>query len=137
MSTDREILENAARANGMEVLPRGRWPRDPKGWFYNDAGGHDGMYDVERPVKPWNPRDNSADALELAVKLGMKVDARYRQPEALRYNSVMYWVEGSTAGRIIEFGDLHTDPLAATRLAITRAAASIQLAKIAGEDRHE
>ncbi len=109
MSTDREMLELAARAGGYELI------------FDHAAQSFRRVADGN---VPWNSRDNSADALELAVKLKLLVDVGSWKTEATNGDMSVIAMHGS-------------DPLAATRLAITRAAASIQLAKIAGEDRHE
>ena len=58
--TDRELLEMAARAAGVSIVPC--TCNNPK-WPFKHAGdwsrGH------------WNPLESDADALRLAVKLGM------------------------------------------------------------------
>ena len=59
--TDRELLEKAARASGIDVLPHlsaaGQWV-DGKSNFYTVNGN-----------KKWNPLTDDGDALRLAVKL--------------------------------------------------------------------
>lgn len=88
MQNERELLEYAAKAAGIEV------------WF--DDNGQPWI-DGDKCV--WNPRTDSGQALELAVKLSLLCD------HDVQYAPVNVW-EGE-------------DPLAATRLAITRAAAEI------------
>jgi hypothetical protein len=108
--TDRELLEAAAKAAGMEVVPGSQSPS--RGWYYvcTGAGGlhQDG---ANRPL--WNPLTNDGDALRLAVKLGTSIDfTNYTQ-------TVFYGV-----GQFIqEDWHLTNDPYAATRRAIVRAAA--------------
>ena len=67
--TDRELLENAAKAAGVHckgwVMPGGR----SDGWH--------GMYtgsDEDGSYLRWNPLTDDGDALRLAVKLGLVVD---------------------------------------------------------------
>ena len=110
MKTDRELLELAARASGVD-------------WFDEPAAvAGIGLHMKSGPF--WNPLTDDGDALRLAVRLGMVIDARYTGPESMRYNSVAYWVAPS-GGRHISFGDTEADFDAATRRAITRAAAAI------------
>jgi hypothetical protein len=86
--TDRELLELAAKAAGMEVIhdaaDRGLW-----------------IHGVE---DEWNPITDDGDALRLAVKLGMFMRQLVREIPRSEYVA---------------------DPYAATRRAITRAAAEI------------
>lgn len=107
-SGDRELLELAAKAYGIEL-----------DWF---RGGPeqvltkwDGM---PESTKPWNPLTDDGDALRLAVKLGMLIDDIER---------------GYMAGHIVAtagpsmaaYEPRNPDPYAATRRAIVRAAAEI------------
>jgi hypothetical protein len=94
--TDRELLEAAAKAAGMDI----EW--QPCEWAHNNETGCE-----------WNPLTNSGDALRLAVKLELQLDLRHS------FHTVR--VYGAAEGRIDESGD----PLAATRRAIVRAAAEI------------
>lgn len=94
--TDRELLELAAKAAGYHLCER-----------------KDGAVSVDM-VHEWNPLADDGDALRLAVKLGFLVDTHgsyvrvsFPYDEPLAYD---------------EKGD---DPYAATRRAITRAAAEI------------
>ena len=102
---DRELLELAAKAAGM---PASIW------WWVDGVLCKAG--DVHTP---WNPLTDDGDALRLAVKL--KLDTFFHPSR----------VEAHVAGGRIpaisniareEYG---SDPLAATRRAITRAAAEI------------
>ena len=96
--TDRELLELAAKAAG-----------------YNMAKVLDGypMYMEGHGI--WNPLTDDGDALRLAVKLGMTIEQ---------------WSEGHVYVGHRHPGNFEhekhgTDPLAATRRAIVRAAAEI------------
>jgi hypothetical protein len=95
MDTDRKLLESAAKAAGIEHM----------GWV---PAGLSMVVGV-----PWDPLTNSGDAFELAVKLRMNVhlDANMVDvdPDGISWFSEAYG----------------TDPLAATRRAIVRAAAAI------------
>jgi hypothetical protein len=55
MDTDRELLEAAANAAGMNI----EW--QPCGWAHNNE-----------TLCEWNPLTDDGDALRLAVKLGIK-----------------------------------------------------------------
>ncbi len=106
--TDRELLELAAKAAGM---PASMW------WWVDGVLCKAG--DVHTP---WNPLTDDGDALRLAVKLQMMIDfikdgvwfERYKQ------NHVVAVGYGESHYESIEH-----DPYAATRRAITRAAAEI------------
>lgn len=116
--SDRELLEKAARAAGYEVAR----PADDLGI----AGGGLLLVGVQYP---WNPLNNSGQALELAVKLGLSV----------MFGERGNLVEVSASDASSEFCKafameaLGTDPYAATRRAIVRAAAA--LAEVAAWNR--
>lgn len=57
--TDRELIELAAKAAGIEVEPDAHIPSG--GIWLSELGGD----------KPWNPLTDDGDALRLAVKLGV------------------------------------------------------------------
>ena len=106
MSTDRELLEFAAKAAGLDV----RFDITEQPMSIDLAGT--GRY--------WNPLRDDGDALRLAVKLGIEYG--------------FGWNNDGTIQRIIIDDELHiivenNDPCAATRFAITRAAAEIGKAK--------
>lgn len=93
MTSDRELLEKAARAAGVT---------HPDILRAHMASG-------------WNPLTDDGDALRLAVKLGL--DIQFQKPsgvEARNAAATSYYVS-----------NLDSDPYAATRRAIVRAAAAI------------
>lgn len=108
MSTDRELLEMAAKAAG--------YPIHSDAWAVGAGGGEPKLYmGSHGPV--WNPLTDDGDALRLAVKLGIDVNQRFvggRRAEAL-----------APAGEIQDEWFEDSDPQAATRRAIVRAAAQI------------
>ena len=97
--TDKELLELAAKAVGIERL----------------------NFDRERRDWSWNPIDDDGDALRLAVKLGMKeyfggeITKSYAQADAFQPWEHCEHEEYNEA----------QGPYAATRRAIVRAAAEI------------
>ena len=94
--TDRELLEYAAKAAGIG------WDLYEGEWY---GGG----------VSPnWNPLTDDGDALRLAVKLEIQLDLRHSMNTVRAY--------GAPQGMLEEGAK---DPLAATRRAITRAAAEV------------
>lgn len=93
--TDRELLELAARAAGLNV------------------GTDEGSYD---DLKWWDPLKNDGDALRLAVKLGIDIDFK---------GGGCWATEGVTkVNGFCEYFS-NKDQYAATRRAIVRAAAEI------------
>jgi hypothetical protein len=107
--TDRELLEKAAKAAGLDVV---------------DARTYDLLvFDGPKHIKGWDPLRNDGDALRLAVKL--KFDLyRYDAPiipaeiahvDVVHFNRAI----GGVSEVTIE------DPYAATRRAIVRAAAAM------------
>ena len=121
--TDRELLELAAKAAGIDWIPAssdvGKQGELKFGLWLNIQ--HE---PTEATRRRFNPLNDDGDALRLAVDLRMLVDIRYRSPGAIRYNSVTYWVD-PLLGQVIEFGDMETCLRAATRRAIVRAAAEL------------
>jgi hypothetical protein len=99
MSTDRELLELAAKAAGID----GFW-----------SGGY--LSFIKRSGGSWSPLDDDGDALRLAVKLGIVIDTSAGEA------SVQYIV-GGIARPITEYEVKGFQ--AATRRAIVRAAAEI------------
>lgn len=102
MSTDRELLELAAKATGIEIV-----------W----CDGYATIWDEE-----WNPLTDDGDALRLAVKLNIYF-RRYRNSGFFR-ERVGGYVE-AVRNDIEEREPVGDDPYAATRRAIVRAAAEI------------
>jgi len=103
--TDRELLELAAKAAGLEFDPT---VQNKLGLIVvaEDAS-------CQSDQKLWNPLTDDGDALRLAVKLGIQIDPR--NPETR--------VFGPVGGRVDEYHK--PDAFAATRRAIVRAAAEI------------
>ncbi len=101
MSTDRELLEKAARAAGY-----------PPEWR--------GSMRVETDTGPrwWNPLADDADAFRLAVKLGLNVCT----PTEKHSTAFVQQWHGLGPSASEPAG---SDPYAATRRCIVRAAASI------------
>lgn len=100
---DRELLERAARAAGVE------WSAEEgHGWQQID-----GLHSV------WNPLTDDGDALRLAVKLRMAVVI---EP---KYGLVYATFDGWRVGMEREEPIDPPDPYAATRRAIVRAAAEL------------
>jgi hypothetical protein len=108
--TDRELLELAAKAAGIEGS-----------YFDSDNPIHRGIYQA-RGEYYWNPLISDSEAFRLAVKLefdltryaGHAVEATGRSP-----------THGTPATYITCRQELEADPYAATRRAIVRAAAAI------------
>ena len=106
--TDRDLLELAAKAAGMRIIGLVdnmiAQPDNRAGGLIirNDRGGD----------SSWNPITDDGDALRLAVKLDFHVGLQ----------SVEVWRDGKEVLNIYEDA---ADPYAATRRAITRAAAEI------------
>jgi hypothetical protein len=100
MMSDRELLELAAKAAGIEFS-----------WINNDGARLDRKPGIMQPYVRWNPLTDDGDALRLAVTLGMAIYC----PHSLS--------AFAGAGELLErIGD---DPYAATRRAIVRAAAAM------------
>jgi len=93
--TDRELLEDAAKAAGI--------------YYWIDADAVVTHSDTPGSTREWNSLTNDGDAFRLGVKLGMRVTPRTA------------WADGFD-GFTDSFG---ADDCAATRRAITRAAAEI------------
>lgn len=116
--TDREMLEMAAKAAGMaanqwadvgDLLP------DKGGWV--QFVGH-GL------VAIWNPLTDDGDALRLAVKLQLTVVCKDHETEVFQEGECLSSEPIFHTSAFVTKQEA-TDPYAATRLAITRAAAAI------------
>jgi hypothetical protein len=103
--TDREMLELAAKAAGVPLS----WPYDPATY-----ARFDGVPPRRTDTwENWNPLADDGDALRLAVKLMLRIDVD--KTACVVFHT---WKE-------IAKESVGTDPLAATRRAITRAAAEM------------
>lgn len=122
MSTDRELLELAAKAAGMIILVEGmEWPRENIGWFFNQVGDNPpALYDRAIIHAAWKPLTDDGDALRLAVKLNMRLDI-------LDFSGWSLAANRNTPLEVEWIEEHHSDQgaLAATRRAIVRAAAEI------------
>ena len=110
MKTDRELLELAAKAAGMT------------GWRYE--GPITGLVKMINPDNPentgsvgnaWNPLNDDGDALRLAVKLCLEIDVHHTGIA----------VRTPCGQKVLISADEVKCGYAATRRAITRAAAAI------------
>lgn len=101
MKTDRELLELAAKASGELTAS----------WYGNDAY-FDGV------LSRWNPLESDGDALRLAVKLRLTVSWDRFDDEDYATATPPHTHQGYDCM-------VSQDPYAATRRAITRAAAAI------------
>lgn len=100
--TDREMLEAAAKAMGIVG-----------NYFEGTCTIHTGIYRA-RERYYWNPLESDSEALRLAVKLGITIDMHLERVRAYA---------DETPKTAEEF--FGTDPLAATRRVIVRAAAAL------------
>lgn len=110
--TDRELLEAAAKAAGVDLS--GRYWSD-SGYAIIKTPSRDGHAPCEWEV--WNPLTDDGDALRLAVKMEVRVTP---DPEMAR--SECYFGPGDADWLAEDWGD---DQYAATRRAIVRAAAAM------------
>jgi hypothetical protein len=107
--TDRGLLELAAKAAGYGEV----WTldSDPDTFYIGPR------YTGGAPkYRVWNPRDDDGDALRLAVKLGLTIQHLTANEEV---------VVSSYSGSSEAYEFYLSDPCAATRRAIVRAAAEI------------
>ena len=113
--TDRELLELAAKAAGIEGFRYVN--KEPIQGDYRTGLWSDLYEDC------WNPLTDDGDALRLAVKLGFTVGPHF----GATYAGVAPCPDDFEDGKFpIRIAQMHNDdPYAATRRAITRAAAEI------------
>ena len=106
--TDKELLELAAKAAGIELLFEEM--KDGGTYYY---------YKIPGDTQGWNPLNSDSDALRLAVKLGLDVfHFDFKEPKGMQV-----WAAKPGNEAIREL--LGNDPYAATRRAIVRAASEI------------
>lgn len=99
---DRELLELAAKAAGLKVIADGSYN---KGMIIDLPLGRAAL---------WDPINDDGDALRLAVKLGIPI-----------YGREIGCTAGGDDGHFFDAEDFGGDIYAATRHAITHAAAEI------------
>ena len=120
--TDRELLELAAKAAGICGHYACHHPKFDNDWEEL------GIWFVDKNdcTSCWNPLKDDGDALRLAVNLKLDVSFgnRYYFDEGPMTFCGTYWSSGESATfkRFVSHG---SDPYAATRRAIVRAAAEI------------
>jgi len=114
--TDRQLIELAAKAAGV----KGKWEEVEDGWFIpHDEGGW-------LSYIRWDPLTNDHHALRLVVKLNLFIfhSWAFAPGENVPYANVVV----NNAEQSIPSGEIKgSDPYAATRRAIVRAAAQIGL----------
>lgn len=103
--TDRELLELAAKAAGIELI-------------YDDC---DPYPVIDGDDEPWNPLTDDGDALRLAVKLNLGLVHGWEDLDEAALATI--WI--SRDGKCVAEEVKANDPYAATRRAIVRAAAEI------------
>lgn len=120
--TDRELLELAAKAAGLNISPIRQEMRDADGF------GHVGLW-IHGVSTCWNPLTDDAAAMRLAVTLGLDLLRTEKDVEAIA--ALPQYAKIDTQAVVAPFGieALGNDPYAATRRAIVRAAAEIARAK--------
>ena len=107
--TDRELLELAAKAAGYEKIEY----HNLKGSMLDVRYGRDEA--IWNGEDYWNPLVDDCEALQLAVKLGLRIEINTRASgDTLVIGESYLIIEGHNA-----------DPYAATRRAITQTAAVI------------
>ena len=107
--TDRQLLEQAAKAAGIEIA---QWSNIQAGGFIAKGSAYlDSWGDERIPRDFWNPLTNDGDALRLAVKLGINLELHNINLYGAHKGSIECECEG--------------EPYAATRRAIVLAAAEI------------
>lgn len=114
MTTDKELLELAAKAAGLNL-----------GWWNESHGGYYTGPRVDlAPTSYWNPLTDSGDAFRLVVKLGLNISTGHKSKTGDW--SHCYGGFGFPGDEWEKHGE---DPCAATRRAIVRAAAELGKAK--------
>ena len=107
MSNDRELLEMAAKAAGIDIEPGYGHAGSPESeMFFQDDQGF---------CQSWNPLTDDGDALRLAVKLSLNVSIYYDCGMCFADDEIEQHAETN-----------RDDPYAATRRAIVRAASEIE-----------
>ena len=114
---DRELLELAARAAGLKQSHHASWAKNTSNQLWVDASG--------QAIK-FNPLADDGDAFRLAVQLSMDI-------HQVTYGKELYAFVVSDSIQTLEpLKPYDADPYAATRRAITRAAAAIAQIKAQG-----
>ena len=113
--TDKELLEAAARAAGVEIDKDGPWVEGRDEWAHATR-------------EEWDPLTDDGYALRLAVTLGIGIRSNGPQHWQNPNRSIALWDYGEKSGRVVvEHGD---DTAHSTRRAIVRAAAAMQAQEV-------
>ena len=118
--TDRELLEAAAGASGIEII-RSRLD-DP---LQRDMLVRKSARNPHHDHGPWNPRDDDGDSRRLAVALRFTVAVRHHECEVFSEDGECLASEPIFSASAFVTKDQATDPLEACRLAVLCAAAAI------------
>lgn len=115
MTTDRELLELAAKAAGFGEQQGHCWTQSeyPKG--SGNSGALWNYFGHQDTAELWNPLTDDGDALRLAVKLTLEIDVCRTGIAVRTPNGIKVLVEAED----------NPDAYSATRRAIVRAAAAI------------
>lgn len=113
--TDRELVERAAKAAGLELFVWGT--KGEENYAIKESG--------RTPGPRWNPLEDDADSLRLAVNLGFGIlfESQTVAGQLHRFVEVSHSQDEDTCRVVTE--PLGEDPCATTRRAITRAAAAM------------
>ena len=103
---DRELLEKAAKAAGIDLTGRKFVASDAGGWYVS----------MEPSIKNWNPLRDDGDAFRLMVRLEIDLCVSIGGHACAGCPPVVNYIEVP----------LGSGPAASTRRAIVRAAAAIQ-----------
>jgi hypothetical protein len=118
VSTDRELLELAAKAAGI----CGRWARRR---FGNASDWSEYFVVGPRVGKVWNPLTDDGDALRLAVRLQLTVCNEHLTAGAAYCTKGLDWSGPTEDARFPQVQEVVDGDYAVTRRAIVRAAAEI------------
>lgn len=123
--TDRELLALAAKAAGYvhQVSPIDPEPYRPQYWI------------------GWNPLENDADTLRLAVRLKLSIHLRPKRVEVLSWLSpvtlIIHGIDEISIPKVKSVEPYGNDPGAAVRRAVVRAAAEVEKARAALNEVHQ
>jgi len=110
--TDRELLELAAKASGLHIVPS----EDGQLWEMEPDGLNGG---------PWNPLTEDGDALRLAVELKISIDLYADSVEAMDSCKPFRIGHDTFHNNFVCIEDAAPDYAESVRRAIVRAAAEI------------
>jgi hypothetical protein len=129
--TDRKLLELAAKAAGID-LSAAFWDGGRDGFYWVTEARSDWVTEARSGrIKYWNPLHDNGDALALAVRLNIDLSF-YPDKEAVVYAQTKHLLGYGADGYASYQAYAHhselyksSDPEAATRRAVVRAAAEV------------